>query len=111
MVRLVKEYKFQVDDKKKIGHMRCDFADGHLANQWFPTDLANETENLHEIQNVVNKIMFEEIPSYDKVVELCGGEGIDKTTNFFIYEGNYNYWINLIPIRGEYNYYIHVYKK
>ena len=91
--------------------MRVDFADGSIANSWFPTALATSKENLQEIQDVVNDIMFDQITSYDKVVEICGGEGLDETANLYVYEGNYNYWINLIPIKGDYNYYINVYKK
>jgi hypothetical protein len=103
---------FEVDKAKKIGHMRCDFADGRLANSWFPTELAKkEGVDLHEIQKIVNEIMFEEITTFDKVVELSGGEGYDYRSNRFVYEGKYNYWIDLNPVKGDYNFYIHVYEK
>lgn len=112
MVVLKKEYTFEVDNEKKIGHMRCDFADGSIANTWFPTALAKKDGvNLQEIQDVVNEIMFKEITSFEKVVELCNGQGYDFRSNLFVYEGKYNYRIDLIPAKGDYNYYIHVYEK
>ncbi|PLS19606.1 hypothetical protein CVD28_04095 [Bacillus sp. M6-12] len=112
MLILDKEQRFEVNKEKKIGHMRCDFADGRLANKWFPTELASkEGVNLKEIQNIVNAIMFEEITTFDKVIELCEGLGYDNTSNRFVYEGEYHYWINLVPVAGDYNYYIHVYEK
>jgi hypothetical protein len=109
---LEKNCPFEFEAEKKVGHMRCDFQDGSLANSWFPTDHSkDENVNLTDIQNTVNSVMFDELTTFEKVVELCGGEGYDFRQNRFFVEGDYNYWIDLIPAKGDYNYYIHVYTK
>lgn len=111
-INLEKEPNFQENVDLKVGHMRCDFADGGIANSWFPTELASDSKvDLHEIQKVVNLIMFDEITTFDKVVELCGGRGYDNRTNMYVHVGNYNYRVDMIPVMGDYNYYIHVYCK
>ena len=107
-----KEPQFDVENADKVGHMRCDFADGGIANSWFPTEMAMSGKvNLHEIQKVVNLIMFEEITTFDKVVKLCGGTGYDMRTNLYLHTADFNYRIDMIPVMGDYNYYIHVYVK
>lgn len=95
----------------KVGHMRCDFADGYLSNSWFPAELSGQV-NLAEIQKMVNVIMFEKITTFDEVVELCGGRtGYDRRTNLYLHTTDFNYRIDMIPVMGDYNYYIHVYTK
>lgn len=111
-MELTKEMTFEFIAEKKIGHMRCDFNDGKLANTWFGTALAKEEAvDLKDIQETVNTIMFEEIPTFDKLVEMCGGMGYDKEKNLFLVQGDYNYWIRLLPAKGDYNLYINVYNQ
>lgn len=112
MLILETEQRFEVDKEKRIGHMRCDYQEGSIANTWFPTELTKkEGVNHREIQEIVNEIMFKEITSFDKVIELCGGQGYENRCNRFVYKGDYNYWIDLIPVKGDYNFYIQVYEK
>lgn len=109
-MELTKEMTFEFNGEKKIGHMRCDFNDERLANSWFGETLAKEDGvNLKVIQETMNTIMFEEIPTFDKLVDMCGGMGYDKEQNRFLVQGDYNYWIRLLPAKGDYNLYIHVY--
>lgn len=95
--------------QNKVGHLRCDFADGRLSQNWFGQGLLNN----NEIAEVSKKLIGinELIPNYDFIVDLCGGEGLDKSANRFTASDNFIYWINFIPVMDSYHYYVHVYKK
>lgn len=94
----------------KIGHLRCDFYDGSLSNSWFDTHKElNNTERTKVGAGLVR--IINQVPDYDFIVDLCGGEGLDKSTNRFCSDENFIYWINFIPVMDSYHYYVHVYTK
>lgn len=111
------EFSFEVKEELRIGTMRVDFNDGCLANKWVTSGLIKiflgkfHMKAMIEVQKVVNDIEYRLLDTFDKVVKVCGAEGYDYETDRFISYGNCNYWIRLIPVMGEYNYYIKIYVK
>lgn len=111
------EFNFEVKENLRLGTMRVDFSDGSLANTWLPSESMEgfinkyDMAGVEEIQKVVNEIQFELIDTFAKVQELCNGYGYDHQTNMYVSYGKCNYWIKLVPVQGDYNYYIKVYIK
>lgn len=113
-VNLVKVIPFEHNKDLKVGHMRCDFTQGKLANSWFPADKFDSLskEERSEIQEVVNDIMNNHFPTFDDVVEGCNGnEGYGNETNYFAQVNDFNYWVRLNPVESDYSMYIMVYTK
>ena len=113
--KLSKEKYFNYDSKELLGVMRFDFYDGRLSNQWNPRDLIIELNNRREIdlrklQQELNYIQFTLIEEFNKVVELCNGNGYDKETLVYIELEEGKYVIKLIPVKDSYSY-IYVYKR
>ena len=113
--KLSKEKYFNYDSKELLGVMRFDFYDGRLSNQWNPRDLIIELNNRREIdlrklQQELNYIQFTLIEEFNKVVELCNGNGYDKETLVYIELEEGKYVIKLIPVKDSYSY-IYTYKK
>lgn len=113
---ITKEMGFKFQKELKIGHIRADFNDGdkNPFNRWFANEdiqvLTDKHDiDLKEVQEAVNYVMFEHFSTWDKLVEACGGTGYDKETNYFGTHGKCNYWIRLLPCKGDYNMYINVY--
>lgn len=111
------EFTFEAKEKLRIGTMRVDFASGPPASKWTPSEFMKTfidkfgIDAVNEVQAVVNDIQFRLLSTFDKVVDTCGGFGYRHETNRFIEYGKFNYWIRLIPVRGDYNYYIKIYLK
>jgi S-adenosylmethionine hydrolase len=111
------EFTFEVKEELRIGTMRVDFADGGLSNKWTGTKLMGDFIDkfgnvaLNEAQETANDIQFKLLDTFDKVVEECGGNGYKFESNRFSYSDRFNYWIRLLPVKGDYNYYIKVYLK
>ena len=115
MKKLNKEKYFKYHSKELLGIMRFDFYDGKLANKWSPRDLIvelnkNKEINLKELQKELNYIQFELINNYEKVVNLCEGEGYYNETLLYIDFETAKYVIKLIPVRDCYSY-IYTYGK
>ena len=95
-----------------VGKMKFDFNNGenNLCNSWLPfKNLSGE--DIAEIQPLVNEIMFDTFNSFSKIVEECGGEDYSNTKFLYKETLNFNYCIKLIPVMGEYNGHIFVYRK
>ena len=95
---------------QKVGFMRCDFTTGSLANSWKQIKDDMSTSELHEVQQHVNDIM-NQVPSYQWIVELCGGEGLENAENRFAESENFFYWVSFIPIYDSYHFYVYAYRK
>lgn len=96
--------------EKHVGTMRFDFNDGGICNRWFPyQDLSSE--NIAEIQPKVNEVMFDRFNSFQTVIERCKGTSYDNTTFIEEETNSFIYNIKLIPVKGDYNGYIFVYRK
>ena len=113
--KLSKEKYFNYDSKELLGVMRFDFYDGRLANQWNPSELIIELNNRREIdlrklQQELNYIQLTLIEEFNKVVELCNGNGYDKETLVYIELEEGKYVIKLIPVKDSYSY-IYTYKR
>ncbi|PJI10236.1 MULTISPECIES: hypothetical protein [Clostridium] len=121
-MELSKKQTFEVKNTLKIGHMRCSFEDKRMCNQWMPLYRSNNktSSELKEIQKVINEIM-DKYNTFEKVLHECeayhGVEinymfgGLNYNADLFLVHGNFNYWVRLIPQKGEYNLYISVYDK
>ncbi|URZ05957.1 hypothetical protein [Clostridium felsineum] len=121
-MKLSKEQTFEVKNNFKIGHMRCSFENKKMSNQWIPLYRSNNKTNseLKEIQKVINEIM-DKYNTFQKIVHECDAyykkeidymfDGINYNTDLFLSKGTFNYWVRLIPQKGEYNIYISVYDK
>lgn len=114
MKKLSKEKIFDYNSKELLGIMRFDFYDGSLANSWNEKELIKKLReenkiDLKVLQMELNEIQFELIKSYEKVVELCGGEGYNNETLLYIEYENFKYVIKLVPV-NSYSY-IYAYKK
>lgn len=112
------EFSFKVKEENRVGTMRVYFdGDVQLCNSWFPSSNMRELANTYgkrllvELQDVLNDIMFNKLNTFDKVIDTCGGYGYDYEANRFTQFGQCNYWIRLIPAKGDYNYYIKDYIK
>lgn len=108
---------FQIDDTKKLGVMRIDWAGsrGNLCNQWNPTKLLMELKtgskiDLKKLQQELNYLQFELLSSFERVQKYCKGTGYDKEQIFTISLDYYNYAVKLIPVKDAYSY-IYVYLK
>ena len=115
MNKLSKEKYFNYDSKELLGVMRFDFYDGRLSNQWNPSELIIELNNRREIdlrklQQELNYIQLTLIEEFNKVVELCNGNGYDKETLVYIELEEGKYVIKLIPVKDSYSY-IYTYKR
>lgn len=95
-----------------VGTMRFDFNDGEkaLANRWNPY-LEMSMEEIKEVQEKVNEIMFDMFNTFSSIIEECGGTGYEKTKTIYQDTDNILYAIKLIPVKGDYNGYIFVYRK
>ena len=95
-----------------VGTMRFDFNDGEsaLANRWNPY-LEITKEEIDEIQPKVNQIMFDMFNTFSSIIKECGGTGYNLTKTIYEETNNILYAIKLIPVKGDYNGYIFVYRK
>ena len=105
----MKEY---INKDNLVGTMRFDYNDGEraLANRW-NSYLEITKEEINEIQPKVNEIMFNRFNSFSSIIEECNGIGYEKTKTIYEEEENFVYAIKLIPVIGDYNGYIFVYRK
>lgn len=115
MSKLRKDKHFDYSINELLGIMRFDFYNGSLANSWNEKELIKRLKeenkiDLKELQQEINEIQFELIKNYEKVVELCGGEGYNNEILLYIEYKNFKYVIKLVPVRDSYSY-IYAYKK
>lgn len=106
---LVKGITFQIDEKKRLGTMRIDWADGKLCNQWNPTNRISELKtarkiDLRKLQQELNYLQFDLLLSFQTVEKLCGGTGYDKEQLFSISMELADYVVKLIPSKDAYSY-------
>lgn len=116
---ILKDIMFEFDKTKKIGHLRCQFGyDRQIANQFIPFESMDKKVkeyqiNLKRVNEVCNIIQFEWIQNYLNIEKLCVSSkdaSNMKETNYFLRDGNVNYWIRLNPFGvQQYNCYIHLY--
>lgn len=95
-----------------VGTMRFDFNDGEtaLATKWNPY-LELSKDEIEEIQPKVNNIMFDKFNSFSSIIEECDGMGYEKTKVIHEDVNNFVYATKLIPVKGDYNGYIFIYRK
>jgi hypothetical protein len=110
---LVNGITFQIDEKKRLGTMRIDWADGKLCNQWNPTNFLLELKTaqkigLKELQQELNYLQFELLSSFQTIEKYCDGTGYDNETLFSISLETAYYAIKAIPVKDTYSY-IYVY--
>lgn len=115
MKQLSKTKIFQYNSDELLGVMRFDFYDERLANQWNPRDLIIQLNNKKEIdlkklQEELNHIQFELIKDFNKVKELCRGNGYSNEILLYIDLDVGKYVVKLIPVKDSYSY-IYTYKK
>lgn len=111
---LVQECPFEFSQEKKVGHMRGDFADGRLANRWFPTAQTFDgltSEEKQEIQMVCNELLCQHVDTFEKIVAYCGAQGYGNETNLFTQSEHFDYWVRLNPVQEDYAIYIHTYRQ
>lgn len=114
-----KDIMFEFDKTKKIGHLRCQFGyNRQIANQFIPFESMDKKVkeyqiDLKRVNEVCNIIQFEWIQNYLNIEKLCVSSkdaSNMKETNYFLRDGNVNYWIRLNPFGvQQYNCYIHLY--
>ena len=95
-----------------VGTMRFDYNDGEkaLANKWNAYLKLNRQE-VDDIQLMVNHIMFNKFNSFSSIIKECEGIGYDKTKIVYQDTKNFLFATKLIPVKGDYNGYIFVYRK
>lgn len=106
------ELQQYIKKENHLGTMRFDYADGEtkIANRWNPyQDLSKE--DIPEIQTYVNDVMFNRFNSFSKIVQECNGSGFTNEKVWYEETPNFIYAIKLIPVKGEYNGYIYVYRR
>lgn len=82
---LVRGIIFELDEEKRLGNMRSDWAGGrgNLCNQWNPTRILMELKTgskiaLKKLQQELNYLQFELLSSFERVQKYCKGAGYDK---------------------------------
>lgn len=106
------ELQQYIKKENHLGTMRFDYADGEtkIANRWSPyQDLSKK--DIPEIQTYVNDIMFNRFNSFSKIIQECNGTSFNNEKILYEETLNFIYAIKLIPVKGEYNGYIYVYRK
>lgn len=108
---LVNSITFQIDETKRLGVMRIDWAGsgGKLCNQWNPTNLLTELKtdskiDLGKLQQELNYLQFELLSSFQRVEKYCGGTGYDRETLFSISLDSADFAIKIIPVKDAYSY-------
>lgn len=108
---LEKGITFEIDDAKKLGVMRIDWAgsSGNLCNQWNPskllTDLKTSSKiDLTKLQQELNYLQFELLSSFQRVEKYCNGTGYNKEQVCTISLDYHNYAIRLLPVKDTYSY-------
>jgi hypothetical protein len=108
---LVKGITFEIDETKRLGVMRIDWANSgdKLCNQWNPTNLLIDLKTSSKIdqrklQYELNHLQFELLSSFQRVEKYCGGSGYDRETLFSISLDLADYAIKLIPSKDTYSY-------
>lgn len=120
-MNLVKEQIFEVVNDLRLGCMKCDFVEGKISNQWYPTERFDDRlkDKQSSISGVVNEIM-KKYDTFEKVVDECDNHygyevnilnGLSNNVDFFYSKDDINYWVRLIPQKGDRNIYIQVYDK
>jgi hypothetical protein len=122
VMELSKEQHFEVINDKKVGVLRGIYEDKRLSAQWRPTSLGKDKskEQLHLIQLAVNSVE-EKYPTFELMINECNEhhgkeidclfDGLNHHVDLFANDTFFDYWIRLIPQKGEYNIYIYVYEK
>lgn len=107
---LGKEMMFQFEGTKKVGNIRGDFYNGSLCQNWFTVKEFSEPEK-KEVQAKINEIT-DSFKSFEDVEKYCQEPTFkDGTTNYFDQSENFNYWVQLKPIKDDYCIHIYVYNK
>ncbi|APC38887.1 hypothetical protein [Clostridium estertheticum] len=80
---------FTIHEKKRLGLMRVDWADGNISNKWKPTnlliDLKKDSEiDIAKLQQELNYLQFELVSSFQKVEKYCNGNGYNSENIFSI---------------------------
>lgn len=112
---LVKGVMFAIDEKKRLGTMRIDWADKRICNQWNPTNLLRELKadskiDLGKLQMELNYLQFDLLSTFERVEKYCSSSGYDSETLFTISLELADYAIKLIPVKDAYSY-IYTYLK
>lgn len=100
--------------KKEMGFLRCDF-DGY---RWWCTAWTahkeNESPELISELNEIYNVFIDEFPNLYTLSEFCfdHAQSIgEEEYNMFLNGINGNFWFRFILRRGDYNLYLHTYRK
>lgn len=101
-----------LDKSKLLGVMRLDWSGSRInevCNQWFPEEqleiiIANNELSVRSLQNQINEIIFKQLDTFDKVIHRCKGEGYSYEETFRIQTDDFNFFVRLKPVSGEYSY-------
>lgn len=101
-----------INKNNHLGTMRFDFANGEkaIANSWYSNQQLNITD-VSEIQPYVNDVMFNRFNTFTKITDECKGFNYSDEKVLYEETTNFIYAIKLVPVQGEYNGYIYVYRK
>lgn len=108
----VKELKvLGLDEHKAIGMMRLDWLGSRkdeVCNQWFPDPMYDSRRgkefSCQQLQHEINKLIFDELGTFEKVIQRCEGKGYDHEVVFKVEGKDLNYFIRLVPVQSSYSY-------
>ena len=104
---LKREKIFNYDTKDMIGIMKFDFYDGCLANSWHWRSERNDfsKEEITELQDQVNNIVFDILGDFKKVKALVDKANKDREVLYYAtFNKLFNFVIKLTGYKEEYNY-------
>lgn len=101
-----------LEEEKLLGRMRLDWLGSridHVCNQWFPSPqfveaMLQNNLSIQALQEVLNELIFNQLNSFDRVIEQCGGEGYCYEQLFKIQTQKFNFFIRLKPVKDDYSY-------
>lgn len=105
-----------LEEHKAIGMMRLDWLGSRkdeVCNQWFPDPMYDSTRgsiSYQQLQQELNELIFDELGTFEQVIQRCEGEGYDHEVVFKVEGKELNYFIRLVPVQTSYSY-IFVYFK
>lgn len=101
-----------LEEKKALGRMRLDWLGSRrneVCNKWFPSQHFEEVVtqydiSLQQLQQELNELIFNQLDVFEKVIEMCGGEGYKHEETFKVESESFNFFIRLKPVRDDYSY-------
>ena len=103
--------RLELDESKSLGIMRLDWSGSRIdevCNQWYPSQqfdgvVAKYDISIQSLQDTLNELIFHQLNVFSQVIEQCGGEGYSYEQTFKVETSDFNFFIRLKPVRGEYS--------